>query len=1071
MPTKLSRYCDGILEALWLTAVIVVPVFFNIYSSRIFEPDKITLLRSIALVMLAVWIIKISDIGINREGIKGILKTPLFFPAIATVVIYLISTIFSVTPFTSLWGSYQRLQGTYTTLSYIVVFFVLVANLRNWEQVDRLISTIIIASLPVSLYGVLQRYRIDPIPWGGDVSARIASNMGNAIFVAAYLIMVFPITLGRIIESFRAILLDRGLLLANFARATAYVFIASLQVIALYFTGSRGPTLGWLTGGFVLILLLALIWRKRSLVVISIITAFLGATFLLVLNIKDGPLENLRNTPAIGRFGQLLDEQSNNARVRNYIWIGAVNLISPHQPLEYPDGSKDIYNPVRPIIGYGPESMYVAYNSFYPPELTQVEKRNASPDRSHNETWDSLVITGILGFLTYLLIFSSFFYYGLKWLGLITNTQQKTIFFFLLFGFGTISGIGFVLWRGLQYIGVGLPFGMVIGLVIYFVYASLREDYFPPTEETGINKTVLLSVLIASIIAHFVEINFGIAIAVTRTYFWLFSGLLLLIGMLLKVEEKELESNRNQVLKLNQTIEIHNPYKRKQSNRRKTTRRASRSKKSFSFPKWTDSIGIAVFIMSVILMTLGFEFISASQGGRNSWEIIWNSLVKLKNIYSGLSYGVFAMIFTSWLIGSIVLVSEEKFITLPSQWLKTLVFTCLGAIFISGIFWFGHAGTLAELASKQPTTMEEVLLQVRRYESLLSNYYIYLVLLVLIGGVAFVLNRFGKLQLTTWRGGASLVVAIIILPMLISSTNIRVIQGDIAFKLAEPFNKQDSWPIAIDIYRHAIDISPSEDYYYLFLGRAYLEQAKALDDQAEREALISKAEDDLKTAQIINPLNTDHTANLARLYSVWSTFLEEQNVRIEKAQLSSEYFSRAIVLSPNNSRIWNEWALLYLNSFNDLQGAYERLSYSHELDPYYDWTKALLAEYYVRYAETNENNQVKQSAIKKAMQYYQEAKLLTTDNNLKLNYTLAIAQLAINTQQYMLAIENLNSAVAIAPTHPDIWLYEQTLAQLYFQLGDKINSLEHAERALLLASGEEQKQMIQNLIGQIQASP
>jgi hypothetical protein len=39
--TKLSRFCDGIMEAAWLAALIVVPLFFDVYSSRIFEPDKI----------------------------------------------------------------------------------------------------------------------------------------------------------------------------------------------------------------------------------------------------------------------------------------------------------------------------------------------------------------------------------------------------------------------------------------------------------------------------------------------------------------------------------------------------------------------------------------------------------------------------------------------------------------------------------------------------------------------------------------------------------------------------------------------------------------------------------------------------------------------------------------------------------------------------------------------------------------------------------------------------------------------------------------------------------------------
>ena len=116
-------------------------------------------------------------------------------------------------------------------------------------------------------------------------------------------------------------------------------------------------------------------------------------------------------------WASCLDAESRTGRVRVLIWQGAAELVQPHQPLEYPDGNKDAFNFLRPLIGYGPESMYVAYNPFYQPELTQVEKRNASPDRSHNETWDSLVITGVLGLAVYLAIFGSVIYYGLEMAG------------------------------------------------------------------------------------------------------------------------------------------------------------------------------------------------------------------------------------------------------------------------------------------------------------------------------------------------------------------------------------------------------------------------------------------------------------------------------------------------------------------------------------------------------------------------------------------------------------------------------------------------------------------------------
>ncbi len=386
MSTKLSRFCDGIMEAGWLAAVILVPLFFNVYSSRIFEPDKITILRSLSLLVLAAWLVKTVELGGVRweridpgsSRIKSLLRIPLVAPVLALAVLYVIATLFSVSPSVSLWGSYQRLQGTYTTLSYLVLFAALVANLRSKSQVDRLITTVIMVSLPIMLYGVLQRFKLDPVPWGGDTSRRIAANMGNSIFVAAYLIMVFPLTVGRIVDAFKAILTENDQLLLPVIRATIYIFIAALQVVALYFSGSRGPALGWMASSFFLFLLLSLYWGKRWLTITTVAVAAGIAVFLVVFNIQGGPLEGLRKSPAIGRFGLLLDAESNSALVRKYIWEGAADLVSIHDPLEFPDGSKDRFNFLRPIIGYGPESMYVAYNPFYVPELAHVEKRNAS---------------------------------------------------------------------------------------------------------------------------------------------------------------------------------------------------------------------------------------------------------------------------------------------------------------------------------------------------------------------------------------------------------------------------------------------------------------------------------------------------------------------------------------------------------------------------------------------------------------------------------------------------------------------------------------------------------------------
>src|SRR5262249_60703870 len=70
-------------------------------------------------------------------------------------------------------------------------------------------------------------------------------------------------------------------------------------------------------------------------------------------------------------------------------------------------------DPLRAVIGWGPESMFVAYNKFYPPALANIEARGASPDRSHEAYLDELVTKGLLGLISYLFVLLSFF--ALAW--------------------------------------------------------------------------------------------------------------------------------------------------------------------------------------------------------------------------------------------------------------------------------------------------------------------------------------------------------------------------------------------------------------------------------------------------------------------------------------------------------------------------------------------------------------------------------------------------------------------------------------------------------------------------------
>ena len=1063
------------MEAAWLAAVILTPLFFNIYSSRIFEPDKITLLRTLALVILAAWIVKLmAEEGPRWERlqpeesfVKFIWRMPLIALVSGLAAVYGVATVFSVTPSVSLLGSYQRLQGTYTTFSYLVIFAAIVGNMRKRAQVERLVTSVIVTSLPITLYGLLQRYKLDPVPWGGDVSIRIAANLGNSIFVAAYLIMAFPLTVARIVDSFDAILQEERLI-PSIVRSTIYVFTAAMQLIALYMSGSRGPVLGWLAGSFFLFLLLALHWRIRWLVTGFVALALAGGAFLFVYNLEGGPLEELRDSRLIGRFSSLLDPESNSALVRKYIWEGAADLVSPHPPLEYPDGRVDQFNFLRPLVGYGPESMYVAFNPFYPPELAHVERRNASPDRSHNETWDSVVTTGIAGLVVYIAVFTTVFYYGLKWLGLVQGPRQRQLFMLLYFGGGLVGGAGLGLWRGLAYMGVGLPFGMAIGLIIYLAVVAISTHREPPATRGEAARSLILIALMAAIMGHFVEINFGIAIAVTRTYFWAFAGTLLVLGYILPKygdylvvtsEERE-ESHQG-------TSKAANEGNRKTRGRR---RRADKDQVRLRLPGWLPKALLAGLILGLILATLGYNYLALSEQATTVKTIIEHSVIRLRTANDAVSFGILGLVVMTWLAAGMLLAAESDRFQAQSGWGKQLGVILGMSALIGLVFWLWQANELASIAHLPVTDLASVMDRVRGFESLLSNYYLYAFGLVFISAITLPEEWPTALTSRERWGVMGALAALILVPYVAFTTNLRVVQADIAFKIADPFVKEASWPVAIAIYDHAIEMAPAEDFYYLFLGRAYLEYGRDLQDPVEREQLIVQARDDLRKAQSINPLNTDHTANLARLYSLWASFATDPQTLTERGETAIDYFTRAVTLSPNNARLWDEWALLYLTVLDNPTEAYARLSQALAIDNQYDWTHGLLGDYYYQQAQGLSEPADQRKMLDQAGGHYQEAIELAPlrDSQNKYSYALGLAGVQVQANQAQQAIQSYELALELAPNTPDRWRIEETMGKLYVQAGDEQQALVHLSNALALAPSNEM-QRLQDLIGQLQS--
>jgi len=1169
MHTKLSLFCEKLIEAGWLAAVVLVPVYFNIYSARTFEPDKITLMRSIALVMVLAWLIKVAEVGLGRAASVGdrsgqtndlsarlareesaptsairqlwrrLTGIPLFLPTALVVCAYLISTACSISPLVALWGSYQRLQGTYSALSYIVIFALVASHLRSQAQLDRLMTTVIITSLPVGLYGIIQHYGRDPLPWAGDVQTRVASSLGNAIFVASYLIMAIPPTLARLLNAMTAILREERASWGNTLLGAIYLVILVVDVIAVVFSGSRGPWLGLLIGLFFFAFLaLLLIYRQRSpeqvlslkswavslletagpvalgglagvlayllkgpwpvgggeldlwgmlaiglvlgalldLLIIAarvtlghgqwrlwmnwVIVALVLGAVLAVLNLPGSPLASVRSVPTVGRLGSLTEE-GGTRKVRTLIWEGVLNLISPHSPLGIPDGPDepwDNLNVIRPLFGYGPESMFNAFARVYPNELAHVEARGSSADRSHNETFDFLATMGIFGFVAYYLFIFSLFYYLLKAVGWVPDAAARRRLL-ILWGVGGVLGlIGPRLVTGnFVYSALGMPGGMVAMIFVYLFWQAVLDRPASIPRDTGqeapvstaqpIGQKLVLIGVFTALVAHFMEVHFVFSIAATYVYFWVFAGVVAswTYGAFASSgpAQPELTGESPPVDEVRRTLTP--PLASKRRRRRpgavvastEAGRPGLTDTRPLPLEDWETWLGVFGLVVAIVLVAMVFDFVNAQfELARGNYAVVW----------------MFAI---TWLLGLAVGMGEVAVRVgswqTPIRWGRALLLYLVTSVGYTGFYVLFHSLLIS--GRRPPITDPNLAVQIEQARAnagvlttLLLLFYVFVVLLLILIALMLAMPQFRRQQptmrLMNWW----------LYPVLIAATvlgiwfkNFNVVYADMLLKQAEQYRNQGAYDIAIALHQDAIALDSDEDFYYLMLALAY--QLKAQDGRypAEvREQAWRQGVEIALEARRINPFNPDNTGNMGRYYLTWAQFTPSDQAaqQAERYQLALSYFEKATQLAPQNTIYYNLWAQTY-SLMGEHQKAVEKLQQSVALDPLFDQTHMLLGDVYGVLGQPEAAIQAHRAAIllnpaafadaamNQRISFYREHGRVKGDPAIYLRQLIAAYQEAM-------------------PKFPKDALVPRTLGYLYSQVGDHAQAISAYQQAVAL---------------------
>ncbi len=166
---------------------------------------------------------------------------------------------------------------------------------------------------------------------------------------------------------------------------------------------------------------------------------------------------------------------------------------------------------------------------------------------------------------------------------------------------------------------------------------------------------------------------------------------------------------------------------------------------------WQEIL-IASLLTSIVMVTLAYNYISNPRGSVSALEVVISAMSRLSNRNDAVSYGVLALVLTTWLMMAILLTSEANTSRKLSDWLRALGFTLLISAGASLIYWLWQAGSLAAIAGTTASNLEQVLEQVQRYENLLGFFYVFVFLLVV--GLAFFLpeESGSRLRALGWQG-------------------------------------------------------------------------------------------------------------------------------------------------------------------------------------------------------------------------------------------------------------------------------------------------------------------------------
>lgn len=350
----------GLFLVPFLTLYVENDYFFPYITGKNFWFRILVDITVAAWVILALYDVK------YRPKVSGIVWS---FGALLVVMFF--ANLLGAHPSSSFWSNFERMDGYVSLVHTFLYMLVLGSVLHSKLQWQYLLNTSLVVATMVAVYGLAQ--------YGGMIegaSSRIDSRLGNAAYMAVYMLFHIFIAFWLFVES------------KNSIHKAVYAILAVMFTFVLIETGTRGTAVGLAVGVMVMSAYIGIFgaqfkeYRKYAL----------GGVVLLLLVVggfivgKDSDF--IQNNGNLARIANIsLDDLKIRATIWGMAWEGVQE---------------------RPLLGYGQSNFNYVFNQNFDPSLYAQEQWF---DRSHNIFMDWLVTGGFLGLIAYLSIFVFCLYY------------------------------------------------------------------------------------------------------------------------------------------------------------------------------------------------------------------------------------------------------------------------------------------------------------------------------------------------------------------------------------------------------------------------------------------------------------------------------------------------------------------------------------------------------------------------------------------------------------------------------------------------------------------------------------